>query len=553
VESSPRGRYRDALRVRDFRLLAISSLVDGVGGWSYNVVIAVDVYQRTHSTTWLAVLSGARWVTGLGLSATAGTLADRYERTRVMLVSALLSAVVMSGLALCVGLRTPVWTLVALTVLSAAVATPYAPAAGALTPEVVEEKDLSAANSIFATLENLVVVLGPAIGGLLLLAGPTVIGVILNAASFLIAALIVLRLRVRSRGEIDADESRLDQWLAGFRALGSHPIALALVAFCALDSMVYGASTVLYAPLSVHLGTGVDGYGYLLAGNAVGGVIAAGLANRLSALNQLAPVIGVSIGLQALPIAATNWVHSATPGFLLQVVSGIGMIIVDVLAITALQRDLDGKVMSRVLGSFEAIVLAAVLLASFVSAAIVASAGLAVTLYVIGFGIPGLALFGLPLLIRGDRLSIASAARWRSSVEVLGGLDVFAGATRPVLERLAKAAEERPVAAGEVIITEGEPADALWVLLRGSLAIRAAGPDGTEQVLPTVTAPGYVGELGLVRRVARTATVTAAEDAELLRIDGATFLDALETSAPSSSFLQLTGARWARTAGRPSE
>lgn len=548
MSSSPRGRYRDALRQHDFALLVLASLVDEIGSWSYSVVIAVDVYERTHSTVWLASLSACRWIIGLLLSGYAGVIADRYERTRVMLLSALGSGVVMVGIAVSVGLHGPIWTLLALTATSAVVSSPYRSAAGALTPEVVAEKDLAAANGLFATLESLVVVLGPAVGGLLLLTGSTLSGVVLNAASFFVAALIIFRLRVRSRGRIDPGAGVLAQWLVGVRALASHQVALALVAFCALDSMVYGASTVIYAPLSVHLGTGVNGYSYLLAGNALGGVIAAGLANRLSALPRLAPVIGISIALQAVPFAATTLVHSAAPAFLLQVVSGVGMVIVDVLAITALQRDLDGGVMSRVLGAFDAIITAAVLVSSFLMAAVLSNFDVGTALVVTGFGIPVLALLGLPLLVRGDRASAAEVARLEPRVDLLSRLDLFASTSRPVLERLAKAAEERQVPARTVVLTEGEAADALWILVTGSLTVRAKGDSPQARQLPAVTAPGYVGELGLVRGVARTATVRTREDSELLRIDGKVFLDALETAPPSAAFIQLTGTRWARTA-----
>jgi CRP-like cAMP-binding protein len=548
-----RGRYRDALRQRDFALLATSALIDQVGSWSYSVVIAVDVYHRTHSTVWLAGLSASRWIIGLLLSGYAGVIADRYERTRVMLVSALASGLVMTAIAVSVGLSGPVWTLLVLTAISAIVASPYSSAAGALTPEVVAEKDLAAANGLFATLESLVVVLGPAIGGLLLLAGSTVVGIALNAGSFFVAAAIILRLRIRSRGTIEPGSGILSQWLVGFRSLASHQVALALVAFCALDSMVYGASTVIYAPLSVHLGTGVNGYSYLLAGNALGGVIAAGLANRLSALPRLAPVIAVSIAAQALPFAATTLVHSAAPAFALQIVSGVGMVIVDVLAITALQRDLDGGVMSRVLGAFDAIITAAVLIGSFAIAAVLSSQGVETALVVTGVGIPVLALFGLPLLVRGDRASAAELARLEPLVELLGSLDLFASTSRTVLERLAKAAEERDLPPRSVVITEGEPADALWILVSGSLTVRAKGDAPQARQLPAVTAPGYVGELGLVRGVPRTATVRTREDSVLMRIDGKVFLDALDTAPPSAAFIQLTGTRWARTANRRAE
>ena len=74
-------------------------------------------------------------------------------------------------MAVVVAVHAPVGLVLALSALSAAALAPYQPASGALTPEVVGEKDLAAANSIFAALENLVVVIGPGIGGLLLLTG----------------------------------------------------------------------------------------------------------------------------------------------------------------------------------------------------------------------------------------------------------------------------------------------------------------------------------------------------------------------------------------------
>ena len=66
----------------------------------------------------------------------------------------------------------------------------------------------------------------------------------------------------------------------------------------------------MYAPLSIRLGTGTNGYSYLLAGAALGGVLGAGLANRLSSASRLAPVIMGSICLQALPFLVTVPVRS---------------------------------------------------------------------------------------------------------------------------------------------------------------------------------------------------------------------------------------------------
>src|SRR5580700_6544114 len=114
-----RPRYRDALRQRDLRVLIAAFLVDQVGSWSYIVVISVYVFDRTHSAQWLAALAVCRWAPGLLLASYGGVLADRYQRVTVMMVSALASAVLMTGMAVVVATGAPVGLVLALAALSA--------------------------------------------------------------------------------------------------------------------------------------------------------------------------------------------------------------------------------------------------------------------------------------------------------------------------------------------------------------------------------------------------------------------------------------------------
>ena len=72
AQGRARSRYRDALRHRDLRLLIAAFLVDQVGSWSYIVVISVYVFDRTHSTQWLAALAICRWAPGLLLASYGG-------------------------------------------------------------------------------------------------------------------------------------------------------------------------------------------------------------------------------------------------------------------------------------------------------------------------------------------------------------------------------------------------------------------------------------------------------------------------------------------------
>jgi MFS family permease len=542
-----RGRYRDTLRHRDLRLLIAAFLVDQVGSWSYIVVISVYIFDRTHSTQWLAANAACRWGPSLLLASYGGVLADRYQRTTVMVVSALASAVLMAGMTAVVAGDAPVAFVLALSALSSVALAPYQPAAGALTPEIVGEQDLAAANSVFSALDNLVVIVGPGIGGLLLLTGRPVIGVAINAVSFAAAAALVTRLRVRSHGGGRAEDSMAQQWVTGIRSLAAQRVAVAVILFCALDSAVYGAATVLYVPLSVRLGTGPGGYGYLLACSALGGLLGAGLANRLSGASRLAPIIMSSICLQALPFLLTVPVHWPALAGALQVVSGIGMIIVDVLALTSLQRDLPGDVLGRVLGVFDTVVLAGILLASLATGILLAHADVGVALVAVGVGIPVLGLAGLPALLNADRTSAAVAERLRPRVELLSELDLLAGADHRTLERLAAAAEEIVVPAGQVVIREGDEADALWILADGELSVQATGGGPEPRELPPVTAPGYVGELGLLHGIPRTASVRTRMRSTLLRISGPDFLSALQVSQPSPGLLSVAGTRMART------
>ncbi|MFP5219326.1 MAG: MFS transporter [Actinomycetes bacterium] len=549
VAEASRARFRDALSHRDFRLLTASFVVDAVGSWAYSVVLAVYLYERTGSSTVVALSAASRWVPAVLCSAYASVLADRYERTLVLRVSAAASAVVMAVLAVGVAVDAPVWLLLALSVVSAAVFAPYNPAAQALTPEVVSEKDLAAANGLFSTLENAVVVVGPLIGGAVLVVASPVVGIAFNIVSFLVAIALLTQLRVRSTGSAAQDGGNaLTQWLVGVRTVLEHRTAFVLVLFCALDSAVYGAATVIYVPLSERVGTGAEGYSYLLAGGALGGVLGAFAANRLSASSRLAPVILISILVQTTPFLLTLLVDRPLAAFALQVVSGSGMIVVDVLAITALQRELPREVLGRVFGVFDAVVIGAITTASLVGALVLSVAGLDAALLAVGLGIPALALLGLPVLLRTDRAAAAVADQLRPRVELLSVLDLLAGVDRTTLERLAKAAEERTVPPRTAIITEGEEADALWVLVSGSLTVRAKGVGARAKQLPTVHAPGYVGELGLLNGRPRTATVRARETSTLLRIDGSEFLDALKTSRASASLMSIAGTRMARTA-----
>jgi hypothetical protein len=283
----------------------------------------------------------------------------------------------------------------------------YLPVSGALIADTVTGGDLAAAGGLFGVLENLVVIVGPAIGGLLLLAGRPVWGIGLNLVTYALAAVLVSQMRVRSAAPApDGQVHAIRQIVTGALALRRHPGPGMLAAFCVLGTAVYGASTVLYVPMSERFGTGADGYSYLLTAAAIGGVLGAVGAGKLGISVPRPAVIGISMGALALPFAATVLTTSPAVGFVLQVISGAGMAVIDVLAMASLRRDLPRDLLCRAIGIMEAAAIGAAMAASFAVADIIRWAGLSAALLIVGLGFSALALAGLwPLAAAGSRPS----------------------------------------------------------------------------------------------------------------------------------------------------
>lgn len=544
--------YRSALAHRDLRLLIGGLVVSATGSWAYNVALLAFVFDRTHSLGWVGAAGAARFIPALVLSTYGGVIAERIERVRLMVGADLVCGLWQAALATVAATGGPVVLGLAFAALTAATNVVYNPAVAATIPSVVGEDDLVAANALNGTIDNLVVIAGPAVGaGLLVLGSPAAVFAV-NAATFALSALIVSRIRARSR-PVDVTErgaaGPLRQMAVGVRTIAGLRAARTLVAFCALVSFVYGTDTVLFIGVSAHkLGTGAEGFGYLLAGLGVGGILMAAAVDRLAGSRRLAPIIIAGVAGYCLPTALLTVIHSPELAFALQVVRGGSTLVVDVLAITSLQRSVPVDQLARVFGVFFAFVIGAITLGALITPPIVSAFGLNTGLLTMALIPFALGLLGYPTLLAVDRESSVRAQVLAPRVALLERLDIFATASRPILERLAASATEISFPAAAAIVSEGEAADALYVLVDGEVAVTARGEaDGPERPVRTMTAPTYFGEIGVLERIPRTATVTALTDCRCERIEGSALLDAIATAQPSLSLMQNARARLALT------
>jgi len=546
------GGYRSALGHRDLRLLLGSLVVSATGSWAYNVALLAFVFERTHSLAWVGAAGIARFVPALVLSPYAGVIAERTERVRLMVGADLVCVAWQAGLAIVAAADGPVAAGLAFSALTSATNVVYEPAVAATIPSLADEDDLVAANALNGTVQSLVVVAGPAVGAALLLLGPPATAFAVNAGTFALSALLVSRMRARSR-PVDVTEAGtagvLRQMTVGARTIIGLPAARTLVAFCVLVSFVYGTDTVLFVGVSEErLGTGTHGFGYLLAGLGVGGLVMAAAVDRLAASRRLAPIIMLGVAGYCLPTALLTVVHEPALAFVIQLVRGGSTLVVDVLAIAALQRAVPHEQMARVFGVFFAFVLGAISLGALLTPPIVDVFGLDAGLLTMALAPFALGALGYGSLTAIDRLAAERTAALAPRVALLEQLGFFASASRPVLERLAGIATEHTTPAGTAIVSQGEPADALYALAEGEVEVTSRGEAGEgERRIRLMSAPSYFGEIGVLEGIPRTASVTAITDVRVLRIEGRALLDALTGAPAATSLMENARSRLALT------
>ena len=354
VESGKKSTFRSALRHRDYRWLVIGTIVSAVGSWAYNVALAVFVYDATGSATWVAAASLGRFVPSLIFSTYGGVIAERFERRRLLITIDILSLTWMTALGVLASANGPVALAIVFAGLTTVGGTVFFPAEAAMTPQIVGEDDLAAANALNGLVSNGSIIIGPAVGAILLALGPPEVTFFINGLTFAFSAWAISRVKARSRST-DVTEGGaagvFKQMSVGFKAIGSNSTAFVLVMYSVFASFLYGTDTVLFVGISEEkLGLGPEGFGYLLAALGVGGIIAAPLVNRLSGSKRLGTVISVGMIVYAVPTLFMQWVDAPTIAFVLQVIRGAGTLIVDVLAITAIQRLLASDLIARVFG-----------------------------------------------------------------------------------------------------------------------------------------------------------------------------------------------------------
>ena len=256
-----------------FRRLWASGAVSETGDWLLLIALPVYVLQLTGSalttsTVFLLELAGA-----LAASPLAGVLADRWDRRRLLIGASLLQAALLLPLLAVDGAGT-LWIVYLVTAAQAVLSTANDPVRQALLPAAVGPGELAPAAAQLGIAANLARLVGGALGGLLLQAYGLTGVVLADAATFVLAAVLLTGWSTpKVERSVDGPAAAGRDWLAGLAVIRSDRRLVGGVAVGVLLSVAQGMFVVLFVVFVLQqLRGGAGEVGVLRGVQAVGGI-----------------------------------------------------------------------------------------------------------------------------------------------------------------------------------------------------------------------------------------------------------------------------------------
>jgi hypothetical protein len=456
------------------------------------------------------------------------SVAESFPPARVLLALHLGRAGLVTIAAVAIVMDLGLWVLVAATIAEGLLTRQHTAFTRALLPALARTPDeLIAGNAVTSLGEAAGSLVGPAVaGGVLVLGGPP-LGLAFAAGGYALAGLCVLSLQVTTvaRGAAVSLSARMREILGGFSALTEHRSAGLLMALFIAQVFVRGLLTVLIVSAAIDLlGMGDGGVGYLNAAIGAGGLVGAVLAMTLLVGRSLSLSFAMSLAAWGAPIAVIGLVPYPVVALAMAAVIGAANASIDVAGYTLLARCVPNEVRGRVFGVLQSLAGFGIAGGALLAPVLVGVAGLPGALVISGLVLPVLALVSLG----GVRRAEAAAILPERELEAMRALPMFAPLPLTTLEQLARSLEPITFAAGEQVITQGEPGDCFYLIEGGRVEIIH---DGHREA--TLGPGDGFGEIALLSDRPRTASVDVIDGLVGYRLPRDAFLEAV-TGSPHS-------------------
>ena len=300
-------------RSRDFRHLVWGELVSVLGNQLTTVAVPYQVYQLTHSSLDVGLVSVTQLFPLIAGSLLGGSAVDAMDRRRLLMIAQVLMAACSAGLAVNADLGPALWPLFVLPALSAGFSGLDSAGRNAIVPNLVRRSEVSTANAIFQALFQFGLVAGPALAGLLLAGAGVRFVYWLDVAGFgvaLFAVFLISPQPVREPGHRPGLRSVMEglRYVRGKQAIeGAYLIDI--------NAMVFGMPRALFPALAVtRFGGGAATLGFLYAAPGAGallGALTTGWVSRIQRQGLAVIVAVISWGVAITCFGLVSWLPLA--------------------------------------------------------------------------------------------------------------------------------------------------------------------------------------------------------------------------------------------------
>jgi MFS family permease len=494
------------------------------------IAMLVFAYSRGGATI-AALVAAAQLVPAAAAAPVVAALADRHSPVALLTGGYLVQAAAMAATAAAV-IAGAAWAAYAAAVVAATAVTTTRPAQSTVVPSVAATADqLTAANVVLGWLEAAAVAAAGLLAGVLISLGGVGSVFAVCAGLGLAAAFLVARLRVASLASPEQSEPAEGGGRGGLGGLGGvggvgeglrlaarKPRLRLMLALLTADAVVVGALDLLIVILAISvLGRSQAWAGYLNFAWGAGAVLAATASAVLVGRRLGAPILGAALIFSGALAALAFGVGLAGTVALLTVV-GASHCVLDVATRTLLQRSVPPELIGRIFGLLEGLVMAGLALGALIVPVLVHLGGNRLALLGVAALLPLAAVAGGRALIGLDADTPVPVVE----IALLRSLPLFAELPAPAVEGLAAALTPVQLAAGDVLIRQGDVGDAYYAIAAGELD---AWQDG--HFLRRCGRGEGVGEIALLRAIPRTATVIAHSAATVYVLNREPFLTAI--------------------------
>jgi MFS family permease len=265
----PYGVWRN----RDLRFYFFARLIGITGHQMFFMALGWEIFERTRSLKLLGFVGLAMVAPMILCTLPAGHFADIYNRKRIIVVMTLIIATTNLGLTLVSAAQAPVYLIFLCLIVMGAARTFLAAASASFLPQLVERKELSRAVNWSATIFQTASIIGPIIGGkLLLLTDRAALVYALNAVAAITCAALISRLRIH-HVPVVPERMSFKTLLTGFNFVFSNRIILGIISLDMFAILLGGSTALLPVYAKEILQVGADNLGLLHAALPMGAIV----------------------------------------------------------------------------------------------------------------------------------------------------------------------------------------------------------------------------------------------------------------------------------------